>query len=155
MFFGSLLRLCSFAMSAGLVFLLSPQEPAMNWPHREQLSIWKEARATVFQGLRRVKADLDSSRKEAHHGRLDALKLLTVTTEPARIPSAVAAPEKAAVMGHMCEKLFAPSPCPASFPNRRAINSDRCPAASFARRVTATPRARHRGTFSRLELRFL
>ena len=102
MFFGSLLRLCSFAVSAGLVFLLSPQEPALNWPHREQLSIWKEARATVFQGLRRVKADLDSSRKDAHRDRPGALESMTVTTEPADIPSAAAAAEKAAVMGrHM------------------------------------------------------
>jgi len=91
-------------MSAGLVFLLSPQEPAMNWPHREQLSIWREARATVFQGLRRVKADLDSSRKESHHGRSGTLESLTATTEPARISSAVAAPEKAAVMGHHVRK---------------------------------------------------
>jgi hypothetical protein len=65
MFFGSLFRLCRFAISAGLAFLLSPQEPGLNWPHREQLSIWEEARARVFKGLRRVKADLERSRKEA------------------------------------------------------------------------------------------
>lgn len=65
MFFGSLLRLCRFAISAGLAFLLSPHEPGLNWPHREQLSVWEEARARVFRGLRRVKADLESSRKDA------------------------------------------------------------------------------------------
>ena len=64
MFFGSLLRLCGFAIGAGLAFLLSPQEPALSWPHREQLSIWQDARATVFKGLRRVKADLESARKD-------------------------------------------------------------------------------------------
>ena len=64
MFFGSLLRLCGFAIGAGLAFLLSPQEPALNWPHRDQLSIWQDARATVFKGLRRVKADLESARKD-------------------------------------------------------------------------------------------
>ena len=74
MFFGSLLRLCGFAIGAGLAFLLSPQEPALNWPHRDQLSIWQDARATVFKGLRRVKADLDSSRKD-DHGRRSALTI--------------------------------------------------------------------------------
>ena len=81
MFFGSLLRLCGFAMGAGLAFLLSPQEPVLNWPHREQLSIWHEARATVFKGLRRVKADLDSARKDNHRDRLSALGTISAAPE--------------------------------------------------------------------------
>lgn len=68
MFFGSLLRLCGFAIGAGLAVLLSPQEPQLTWPHRQQLSVWEDARATLFTGLRRVKADLDNARKDGHRG---------------------------------------------------------------------------------------
>ena len=72
MFFGSLLRLGGFALGAGLALLLSPEEPPLAWPHPQQLSAWQDARATLFTGLRRVKADLENARKDSPRSWLSA-----------------------------------------------------------------------------------
>jgi hypothetical protein len=64
MFLGSFFRIVGFTVNAGLVFLLSPQEPPLPWHDREPVSVWHQTRSTIFKGLRKVKMDLDRSRGE-------------------------------------------------------------------------------------------
>jgi hypothetical protein len=59
MLFGSLIRICGFALYSGLFFLLAPQEPRIYWLGPQKESAWTQAQSTVLAGLRRVKEDLD------------------------------------------------------------------------------------------------
>lgn len=61
MLFGSFLKIASFTLNAGLVFLLMPQEPRLGLDHN-QLSIWRRLRSSVFEDLHKVKTDLECSR---------------------------------------------------------------------------------------------
>src|SRR5438093_666395 len=80
MFFGSFFRIGGFALNAGLVFLLSPQEPELPLHDREPVSVWQQTRGTVLRGLRKVKMDLDTSRGEQITEKRESV----ASTEPLR-----------------------------------------------------------------------
>ena len=66
MLLGALARVIDFVLNMGLVFLLILQQPRLNWPYRGHLPAWEDARQTLFEGLRKVRADLDHSRQQMH-----------------------------------------------------------------------------------------
>lgn len=63
MLIGSVFRICAFALNAGLVFLLIPEEPQLPWHDREPTSVWSEARSKIIRGLRQVEMDLERARQ--------------------------------------------------------------------------------------------
>lgn len=66
MLFGSFFRIGGFALNAGLVFLLSPDEPKLPWHGSAPASAWAETRGHIWEGLRRVEKDLEKSRRRAN-----------------------------------------------------------------------------------------
>lgn len=75
MLFGLFFRTCGFALNAGLVFLLSPQEPELPSLERKPASVWHETRSTIFRGLHKVRIDLDSSRGGQITGKREGMRV--------------------------------------------------------------------------------
>ena len=64
MLFGLIARSGTFAVNAGLVFLLSQQAPKLDWwSTPPKSSVFENARNTVLAGLERVRADLEANGK--------------------------------------------------------------------------------------------
>jgi hypothetical protein len=65
MLFGWIVRSGTFAINAGLVFLLAQQAPRLGlWDAQPSLSVFEQYRGNILAGLSRVRADLES------HGKL-------------------------------------------------------------------------------------
>ena len=64
MLFGLIARSGTFAINAGLVFVLSQQAPQLDWWHAHPISTALESyRNTVLDGLDRVRIDLETNGK--------------------------------------------------------------------------------------------
>ncbi|HEX4026526.1 MAG TPA: hypothetical protein VHX18_02825 [Rhizomicrobium sp.] len=64
MLFGWIVRLGTFAINAGLVFLLAQQAPRLGlWDSQPDSSLFQQYRDNVLAGLSRVRADLESNGK--------------------------------------------------------------------------------------------
>lgn len=64
MVFGLIARTGTFAVNAGLIFLLSQQAPQLDlWKVQPQPSLFENARNTILTGLERVRADLETNGK--------------------------------------------------------------------------------------------
>ena len=64
MLFGWIVRLGTFAINAGLVFLLAQQTPRLGlWDSRPDSSLFQQYRDNVLAGLSRVRADLKANGK--------------------------------------------------------------------------------------------
>jgi hypothetical protein len=64
MLFGLIARAGTFAINAGLVFLLSQQAPQLDWWNAHpQSTTLEDYRNTVLAGLQRVRVDLETNGK--------------------------------------------------------------------------------------------
>jgi hypothetical protein len=62
MLFGWIVRSGTFAINAGLVFLLAQQAPGLGlWDAQPRSSLFQQYRGTVLAGLSRVRIDLESN----------------------------------------------------------------------------------------------
>jgi hypothetical protein len=64
MLFGLIVRSGTFAINAGLVFLLSQQAPQLDWWHAQpNASVFAHTRDDILAGLSRVRTDLETNGK--------------------------------------------------------------------------------------------